>query len=421
MTSNGSSFFKRNYLYVIAFFLLAIPVVIYGKIQAGLSNNNSVRQWLPADFTATEIYEYFVQHFGTDEFAIVSWKGCTMDDPRLERFAQLLRKYRDADGDLLFARAQTGPEMVAELTGKPFDLKPEEAVRRLTGVVIGRDQSSTSVIVKLTEKGDGNRRVAVEAMRMLATNDLGIPAKDVHMAGDAVTNPATTHPKLVIDRIAGRLVNFNRLSLCILEFAKLPAGVRGLCRRHLQLAVPRMHDSFPGRQHEPGTGRDAGTGLRVDAVGRCPRGELLPRRAGRGSPGRGRTTDRGDTRLAALYDGSGDDGDRIGIPVRQPHPPGPGFRILFGAGNRRQPGFRFPAVAQLTGRRPEDGELAKQTSRAGGHPLYSFRPGSGGNYVWPIRREAQGAYGHRVPCDARLFGLGCSIHPYVRPPVTVLR
>ncbi|HUS39300.1 MAG TPA: MMPL family transporter, partial [Pirellulales bacterium] len=74
------------------------------------------------------------------------------------------------------------------LESSPFNLSAEEAKTRLAGTSISRDGETTSVIVKLTEEGDANRRKTVDVLRQIATNDLKLEESQIHMAGDAVTN-----------------------------------------------------------------------------------------------------------------------------------------------------------------------------------------------------------------------------------------
>ncbi|NIL97587.1 MAG: MMPL family transporter, partial [Planctomycetales bacterium] len=188
-----NDFFQRYYPIVLGAFFVAFFAVMVGRHHARKTDNNNIRQWLPKDLPATRTYDEFFRHFGSDEFAIVSWKGCTMDDPRVPKYARLLKEYRDQRGERFFAEAQTGPQMLEQLTSKPFDLKAEEARQRLQGISIGRDGKSTCVIVKLTRAGDANRRKTVDVLRHLATTGLDTPTvdvteADVHMAGDAVTN-----------------------------------------------------------------------------------------------------------------------------------------------------------------------------------------------------------------------------------------
>ena len=188
MKSDGPTYYERNWVWILLAFAATIPVVVYGNVLSRRSNNNSIRQWLPDDLPATQVYNFFTDHFGTDEFAMVSWEGCSLDDPRLIQFAKLVSEHQDEEGDKLFSKIVTGPQLLKKLQDKPFDLQADVAFKRLKGVLIGHDDNSTCSVVELTEKGDDNRRISIEALRKIATEDVKIPAADLHMAGDAVTN-----------------------------------------------------------------------------------------------------------------------------------------------------------------------------------------------------------------------------------------
>ncbi len=215
--NQSPTFYQRHYLWVIAIFVLGIPALVWGMILSNRSNNNNIKQWLPGEIDATQDYYFFVDHFGTDEFALVSWRGCTLDDPRLTRFVEKVNNHRQKDGTDLFATVKSGPLLIETLTGKPFHLDRKDAIERLKGVAIGADGNLTGAIVQLTHEGDMNRRVAVQTMRRLAQEATGIVDEDeeanngflqlvwkllehvfappppigenfLHMAGDAVTN-----------------------------------------------------------------------------------------------------------------------------------------------------------------------------------------------------------------------------------------
>ena len=55
-----------------------------------MSNANNVTDWLPATFAETKEYQWFLKYFPFESFVVVSWEGCTMDDGRLEMFAEKL-------------------------------------------------------------------------------------------------------------------------------------------------------------------------------------------------------------------------------------------------------------------------------------------------------------------------------------------
>ena len=94
-----------------------MPLTVLGVFAAIRSNVNDVRDWLPAHFAETGQYREFRERFGNDEFVVVSWPGCNLDDPRLEQLSANLSARSLAreqyDTDPLFTRVTTGRELVA--------------------------------------------------------------------------------------------------------------------------------------------------------------------------------------------------------------------------------------------------------------------------------------------------------------------
>ena len=188
---NRSTFYDRFYLWILIASLVSIYPITLSVIKSEETNNNNIKQWLPENnFDETKIYAEFRAHFGTDEYAIVSWKGCTLTDPRLPEFASLARNYKNESGEKLFAKVTTGPELLEKLQAKPFDLSESLARERLESILIGKDGKSSAAVIELTEAGDNDRREAIASLRELLVDDLKIPSDSIHMAGDAVTNAA---------------------------------------------------------------------------------------------------------------------------------------------------------------------------------------------------------------------------------------
>jgi predicted RND superfamily exporter protein len=174
-----------------------LPLVAWRAwLVLGTSNNN-IRQWLPQHYEETQTYEWFRQHFPSDEFALVTWDGCTLDDKRLADFADLLRadSGTQADdsaasetGEPLFADVRTGPEMLQTLTTEPFDLDRAEAIDRLLGWAIGKDRETTCALVTLTPAGNADRTRVLNAIQHAAVERVGIPADELHLVGEPIFN-----------------------------------------------------------------------------------------------------------------------------------------------------------------------------------------------------------------------------------------
>ena len=58
------------------------------------------------------VYNGFEEKFGSDDFLVVTWNDCTVDDPRLEHFCTRLV---DQDSDGLIQSVVNGADVIARL------------------------------------------------------------------------------------------------------------------------------------------------------------------------------------------------------------------------------------------------------------------------------------------------------------------
>src|SRR5260221_3529270 len=87
MHDHPSTFFARYSRWIIPLVALAFPVVVYGSIVAMRSNHNDIKEWLPESFAETQEYNRFQREFTGDTYGLARWDGCTLDGPRLTKFA----------------------------------------------------------------------------------------------------------------------------------------------------------------------------------------------------------------------------------------------------------------------------------------------------------------------------------------------
>jgi len=223
------SFFARRsflILLVVAFFM---PLMFAGARQALRSNKNNVATWLPTHCEETTTYQWYRQHFESDLFVLVSWEGCTLDDPALTLLAKKLVPpevpgVNPATAPIKFFRsAITGKQIVDELVEKQ-GLAPEDAVERLKGFVIGPDGRQTCLVLTVCQETEerwdalrnrlrfwwstpesegfvmpehGPRRAShkflhalVDHVRKVACDECAIPEEKLHMGGPPVDNAA---------------------------------------------------------------------------------------------------------------------------------------------------------------------------------------------------------------------------------------
>ncbi len=209
MTSpSRSNFYQRHSVAIMAVLVFFLPLVVVGAIKAKGNNRNDVKGWLPAEYPETQVYKFFRQHFQGEEFILASWEGCTMKDRRLELMAnKLLPPPEEAsrvDQALYFKTVQTGPRAIDQMMSEPLLLEREEAIRRLTGALIGPplegveplsaddnlDERQTCLILTLSDLARTNLHGAIDQIRKIATDECAIPEDSLHIGGPPVDNVA---------------------------------------------------------------------------------------------------------------------------------------------------------------------------------------------------------------------------------------
>ncbi|MDR2346253.1 MAG: MMPL family transporter [Planctomycetaceae bacterium] len=85
-----NTFFSDHGFRIIFLVVFLLSFIGMGTNRTLKSNSNNVADWLPETFKETQEYKWFLENFPFESFVVVSWQGCTMDDDRLEMFAQKL-------------------------------------------------------------------------------------------------------------------------------------------------------------------------------------------------------------------------------------------------------------------------------------------------------------------------------------------
>lgn len=165
--------------------LAALPAIVYAN-AAIRSDTTDVAQWLPLGSPTRVGYERFLEQFGEDEFLIVSWLGCHLDDQRITSLASKLRNYTasgvDASVPTYFHRVITGPEEVAELTSHPTDLARCEALDRLQGIMVGPDHRTTCLLVEVNAWGKTQQHEIIDVVMKAAARS-GIETDALRLGG----------------------------------------------------------------------------------------------------------------------------------------------------------------------------------------------------------------------------------------------
>lgn len=205
-----TSFYERHGLWITLLGIALLPIVVVLGLQALASNANEVSDWLPSDYPETADYEWFRERFNYDEFALVTWEGCTLDDPRLDRLAEELESGRqppDATGKNRFLRVVTGRGVLKDLE-ESTQFTREEAIEKLKNALVGPDGRHTCAIAFLTRKARDDAHGTLAVLRSV-TSSIGVPAEDLHLGGAPVINAA-------IDQVSAQSINKVVVLACVM-------------------------------------------------------------------------------------------------------------------------------------------------------------------------------------------------------------
>lgn len=183
------SFFARHRSLILLSMFVSFPFLAWEAWVSLQDSDNSVRQWLPHDNRETVEFDWFMERFRGEEVVFVSWKGCTINDPRLEQLASIFEQ-KAKSGASPFDRIQTSTRLIAQLTSKRFGLSRQEAIRRLTNSFVGPDGRTGCAVMTLGESGKRDRSKAMATLRQVAQVNCGVPLSHLRVAGPVVDNVA---------------------------------------------------------------------------------------------------------------------------------------------------------------------------------------------------------------------------------------
>lgn len=190
-----TSIFDRYSRVIIVCTLLTCPFLMYGARSVVANKHSDIREWLPSNFRESREYNWFKQHFEGDQLVIVSWEGCTLENPRVLQFAERLRSHgSDASttSKRLFREIVIGSELIeqiADLNSSP-DAAATDFNQRLLGTLVGPDGKQTCVVCLLSDEGEVHYRTAIARIETVATEECRIPRGSLHLAGLPVENRA---------------------------------------------------------------------------------------------------------------------------------------------------------------------------------------------------------------------------------------
>ena len=187
-------FYSRYHLLILTLAAFLLPFVVLGAQRAMRTNTNDVRTWLPNDYEETRHYQWFKEKFGTEEFILVTWEGCILDNPKVPLLAHKLVPEKDDPGHdqrrAFFQSTISGPQLLDQLTAAPINLTRSTALARLQHKLVGPDGKQTCVIVTPTELGKTRLHESLAMIYQVAEDECNIPRDSIRMGGPPVINAA---------------------------------------------------------------------------------------------------------------------------------------------------------------------------------------------------------------------------------------
>ncbi len=218
----------------IKLFLIWTPLVLMSAsapflaaVALRIENNTAdMAQWLPDRRAERQQYDWFVRQFGADDVVLVSWPGCTLDDPRAAQLAlELERRASSPDNPTRYVRSVLGAaELLEKLTSQPVNLSRRGALRRLQGLLVGPSGEQTCLVVQLTKAAGDEPTRAIRTIEDAARAS-GVPAGELRLGGSVFA----AH---MVDRESQRSLHQFVAQSCLVALA-----IAAFCLRSLRLTV----------------------------------------------------------------------------------------------------------------------------------------------------------------------------------------
>ena len=195
----------------LAVMAVSAPWIAWSALSVIAVDGTTPLEWVPPEFAPRQVYDEFATVFDSGDVAVVTWPGCELGSPALERLAAAVSGSaapRAADGTPWFSGVATGTEALEAIAAPPLDLGRREAVERLTGMLVGPDGRTTCAVIGFTPAGLLDRRPAVAWLQDVVRRTVTIDEASVHMAGPVIDN-----------------VHIDRETAASLNHFALPAGL----------------------------------------------------------------------------------------------------------------------------------------------------------------------------------------------------
>jgi len=170
---------------------LSAPFIACAALSVLAVDSTTPMEWVPKTFAPRQVYEAFTKQFQSGDVVVLSWSGCELGSPALDRLIDAAtgpKAPRNAAGQLWFDAVVSGSRVIDTLIAAPLFLDRTTAVDRLKGILVGPDGRTTCMVIAFTPEGLADRKRAVAWIGSLVAQTAVVNPAEVFMAGPVVDN-----------------------------------------------------------------------------------------------------------------------------------------------------------------------------------------------------------------------------------------
>ena len=178
---------RRIHKTIVIAALAAFPFLVWLAIAAKTSSDD-LNNWIDKSSAEYVEYQKFSERFGNGDEVLVSWDGCTVDDPRLPLAASAIRKACQNE----LSRVVSGDEVLQSMKQSASKFSDRSARRRLRGSLFGEDLKTTCIVVTLNAKGRADLSETLTKIKAAVKQEGQVPQDQIRLGGKAISDHALT-------------------------------------------------------------------------------------------------------------------------------------------------------------------------------------------------------------------------------------
>jgi len=189
--STSNEFLTRPLrLLIIGGSLFLFAFCVWSAAEARKKSSDRIIDWLPKGTEELEVFQKrYHRHFAEGEHLMISWKGCTIHDERLDTVVERLTTPHDDGRPPYFAQPRSTRSIIEDLIDIA-QLTEETAKNRLDGWLIGRDRETACIILVPHPEGWQNPAEGVEFLFSTIEEITGLERTDIYVGGTSVDSVA---------------------------------------------------------------------------------------------------------------------------------------------------------------------------------------------------------------------------------------